>query len=85
MLSRLGGLRAGVVLASVLWGACAGPPARGAPGRYELDSVTAACRQRPAQCDPPGHPFAGKSQDVMYGEALGVEHVRGVMPRWGVF
>jgi hypothetical protein len=41
-----------VLAASVLLGACAGVPTRGAPGRYEqsFDSATNSCRQNPTLC-----------------------------------
>jgi hypothetical protein len=41
-----------VLVASVLLGACAAVPGRGAPGRYaqSFDSATSSCRQNPALC-----------------------------------
>ncbi len=54
-----------VFAASVLLGACAGTPSRGAPGHYTFtDSATQTCRQSPALCakvpgEPPVVPLSG--------------------------
>lgn len=71
-----------VLAVSVLLGACAGTPGRGAPRHYAFtDSVTSSCRQSPALCakapgEPPLLPLSGAPSTAASAAITGCTVVR---------